>query len=101
MKFKVRCYRWLTVGFKILAAVFCLRYIEARFFIRIINERFLRFVVRHGDAWRPAILIDTSLTNNAFDAVTVSQSLAQCLEHNTGHTFLLTRASISVVNLRK
>jgi hypothetical protein len=89
------------VGFKVLAVVRCLRYIEADSFVRIINERFLRFVVRHGDPGRAAILVDTSLANNALDAITVSQSLAQCLEHNTGYAFLLIRARINIGHLRK
>lgn len=45
-------------------------------------------MVWHGDAWRSAILIDASLSNDALNAVAVSQSLAQSLEHNSSYTFL-------------
>jgi hypothetical protein len=89
------------VGFKVLAAVRCLRYIETGSFVCIINERFLRLVVRHGDARRAAILVDASLANNALDAITVSQSFTQCLEHNTGYAFLSIRARINIGHLRK
>lgn len=78
----------LTVGFKILATILCLRRIEPGCSICAEDKSFLRLMVWHSDAWRSAILIDASLSNDALNAVAVSQSLAQSLEHNSGYTFL-------------
>ena len=78
----------LTVGFKKLATILCLRWIEPGCSICAEDKSFLRLMVWHGDAWRSAILIDTSLPNDALNAIAVLQSMAQSLEHNSSYTFL-------------
>lgn len=81
--------------FKVPAAVLGMQGVQSNRRVCAADERLLGVMVRHGDTWRPAILVDTRLANEAFYLVTIRQGLAQGLEDHGSHT-LLKCASISV-----
>lgn len=65
----------LTVGFEILASVLGTRQIEPCRRVCLTDQGLLCLVAGHRYAGSSAILINTSLSDNAFDVVAVAQCL--------------------------
>lgn len=83
------------MGFKKLATVLGLGDVESCLGVGGPNESLLCIVVRHRDTCRSAILIDASFSDDALDAVAVTQGLAQRSEDYRANSFLEEHACIS------
>lgn len=87
------------MSLEILAAVLRIGQVKSCRPIGLTNESLLCLVTRHGYAGRSAVLVYTSLSNDAFNAVSVTQSLAESLEYDRSNSFLYSRNKLLVLSL--